>query len=238
MLNDFALFLKNEYGAFAEAEKYYRKALKINPTNSIYLNNLAVLLSVQKEYQEEAVFYFKQSLDQNPNDANTIANLANLLFNYKGAIKQSESLFTKAININPDDPAIRTNYAALLITQNAWPEANEHLHLGWRSISSNHNRISARILFLKAALESLHGNDYDFYIGQIKSLIMMGISHAPWCMSVFIDYLNRKLSFTEFKYFQLLIDAILKWEKLSDLLDYKRWQKQSTIGLELLWPNQ
>jgi len=52
-------------GRLDEALKYYKKAIELDPTNSVILYNIGILYNIRSEY-EEAVKSLELSIQNNP----------------------------------------------------------------------------------------------------------------------------------------------------------------------------
>ena len=85
---------------FREAEKSYKKAIKISPQEDFYYNLGEVLVSL--ENYDEAIDCFKTVLKTDSQDANCFFNIA-LCHYHKDEINLATDYFQKAATINPKD---------------------------------------------------------------------------------------------------------------------------------------
>lgn len=232
--NEFALFLKNEARDYVRAERYYREALQLSPGDPNYMNNLAVLMMSLERYGE-AEQYLRQSLELNLLDANATANLATLLYNCGGRIGEASEMFQRSIKIDPSEASARANYAAMLICEGAWRDAELHMTKGWEAQGSRHDRISARILFLRIAINLLEGKDLGTPLGQLKTLLDSGISHASWLATAVRSYVRAYASTEDVELLEALFGAIVDWRAVAQLTGFRRWTDQSPIPLSFEW---
>lgn len=104
--------LKASSGKMAEAEKYYRDALKKNPKMVPARHNLALLLSSIKGRESEAVAAFQENLTVNPDFLASRLSLAEFLTktgDTKGAIDQYQTV----LKSKPDYMAARVALAGV-----------------------------------------------------------------------------------------------------------------------------
>ncbi|MBZ5634146.1 MAG: tetratricopeptide repeat protein [Acidobacteriia bacterium] len=82
------------------AEKYYKRAVKLNPQYSEAINNLGTVYYARKSYRR-AVNQYKSALRIAPNSASILSNLGTAYFarkQYEDAIK----VYAQAVAIDPD----------------------------------------------------------------------------------------------------------------------------------------
>jgi tetratricopeptide (TPR) repeat protein len=86
----------------ADAERYFRKAVALQPGNVKYLNNLAtVLRTVGKLREAEATYHIALQLD--PNSSYLNAKLGQLYFEYLNDTLKAAECYRKAILLSPDE---------------------------------------------------------------------------------------------------------------------------------------
>jgi tetratricopeptide (TPR) repeat protein len=100
-------------GNHSEAIKYYDKALEINPTYIVSLNNKGVALSNLGNYQE-ALKWYDKALEQKPGDLDMIANKARILGLELDKYTDALKLISKYISKNPDHKGLLCNKAEIL----------------------------------------------------------------------------------------------------------------------------
>jgi len=110
-------------GKVEEAAKAYEEAIKKEPGEPIYYNNLGISLNKLGKY-EEAVGAFKKMLELQPASfsANkSIGELYGVLNNYQEALPY----FVKATEINPSEPEAFYDLGACLMNLQEYPKALE-----------------------------------------------------------------------------------------------------------------
>lgn len=98
-------FASEQMERISDAEKYYEKAIELNPRHLGALTNLAILL-IQKGAFEKVQVFLEQVIDLNPMDAEAHYNLA-LLFLQQGEKEKAKNLLIKAQKIDPENPGIK-----------------------------------------------------------------------------------------------------------------------------------
>ena len=103
-----------------EAERAYRNAIELDPSDSTAYNNLGSLLGRLKCYDEAEAAY-RKAIELNPSDATAYYNLGNLLSDLK-RFDEAEATYRKAIELceaspsgdNPSDATAYNNLGLLL----------------------------------------------------------------------------------------------------------------------------
>lgn len=85
-------------------EKLYREAIRINPRNPDYKNNLALLLAKQPDRWKEAEKLYLEAIRINPRYPDYKNNLAPLLDKQPDRWKEAEKLYLKAENLDKNNP--------------------------------------------------------------------------------------------------------------------------------------
>jgi len=109
----------------AKAEEFYRKALQIEPGNSIAIQLLG-RLAQQRGAHQEAVDFFSEALAGAPGNAEILNNLGNSLIEleqYEEAIVHLE----RALALEPDYAQAHNNLGAALTSAERPEEAIEHI---------------------------------------------------------------------------------------------------------------
>jgi tetratricopeptide (TPR) repeat protein len=86
-------------GKTDKAQKYYEKALELDPDNFIAMNNRAKILSNQGK-NEEALKIFKYLTQTNPQDVEGWINLG-ILYTNEGNLDEAMACYDKAENLDP-----------------------------------------------------------------------------------------------------------------------------------------
>lgn len=126
------------------SEENYMKAISIEPENSLFQANLALLMQKNERY-DDAEDRFKKALDLDPGDANTIADLGNLYFvqeRYQEALDQ----YDKAIDFGMTDPDLLGSRGVANYELGNYPEAISDLGYAFDEDSSGSLLFKGRIL--------------------------------------------------------------------------------------------
>lgn len=99
-------------GDYADAERWFRKALKIEPNSADAQYNLGnTLISLGRS--DEALQAWQASLSLKPNQSDVLVNIANVYALHKGDMKQAALNYEAALRVS-EDPQTRFNYAVIL----------------------------------------------------------------------------------------------------------------------------
>ena len=108
-------------GKLEEAEQFYRKVLKNQPTNLTALNNLGVLLSTLGIFSEAEKNY-RKAIELKPTYIDAHINLGNTLKDI-GRIDEAEAAYKKAIELNPEHVTTHNNLGTMLLDIGRFDEA-------------------------------------------------------------------------------------------------------------------
>lgn len=81
---------------FAKTDKYYAKALRIDPNNMLTLNNYAYYLSVRKKRLSKALAMSRRSIDAEPDNATYLDTYAWILYQM-GRYAEAKRVFQRAL---------------------------------------------------------------------------------------------------------------------------------------------
>ncbi|MEA3514583.1 MAG: tetratricopeptide repeat protein [Nanoarchaeota archaeon] len=114
-------------GKIEEAEKYYKKALDVNPKNASAYHNSALILSKERNNMKEAEKYYEKALDLYAEDKFKSSLLSDWGFDYLelGDKSRSEKLLRKAIALNPSNSMALSNFGSLRYEQGKNEEAEK-----------------------------------------------------------------------------------------------------------------
>jgi tetratricopeptide (TPR) repeat protein len=115
-----------------KSDKYYEKALELDPNDVLVLNNFAYFLSLRKFRLEDAKKMSERSLQldpENPANLDTYGWILYLQKDYAGAEKQ----ISKALQKRPNDPDILEHYGDILFQLGQVDQAVEQ----WQKAKSN-----------------------------------------------------------------------------------------------------
>jgi Tfp pilus assembly protein PilF len=120
----FSLAVKNhQEGKIDIAQELYNQVLKIDPSHSQSLVNIAVIFSNLKEHQKAKEIYEK-AIEINPNFANAHNNLGNT-FQDLGENQKAKECYEKAIEINPNHSQAHNNLGIIFKKLEDYNKAKE-----------------------------------------------------------------------------------------------------------------
>jgi tetratricopeptide (TPR) repeat protein len=236
LLNEYAMFLKNERHDYDGAARAYQRALEVEPDDPVVRGNLAVLLASALRRPEEAEEQFVRSLELAPRMASTLANFAFLVLNHRRDLDAAERLFQMALENDPHDPNARANYAGLLILAGRLDEADDHLAQAWAiQQARGHDRTTARALFLGALLRRLRAAGAATCLGRLKTLFAQGIAHAPWAVDSLLDWLPGHLPPEDAALHRDIVGAIVDSAACATLEASPFWTTLPAVPLAGAW---
>ena len=89
-------------GELATAEKHFKRAIEINPTNAFAYADLGELLAGQNERAREAIGFLEGAVKHNPNDRWSRAYLANALCKLR-RLKRAEHQYRRLLDLWPNE---------------------------------------------------------------------------------------------------------------------------------------
>jgi tetratricopeptide (TPR) repeat protein len=111
---------------FASAQTYYRKVLSLDPRHPLAANNLAFLLSEDKNRLEEAFRLAKMARQIRPDDPNVLDTMGWIFYqkgNYFSALSEFEESLAKA----SDNPMVNYHYGMALYQTKSYEKARKFL---------------------------------------------------------------------------------------------------------------
>ena len=127
-LGSYAL-LMYQLKRYKRSEKLYRKALEIDPNNSVNLGNLAFLTEkINKNYNEAEKLYIK-SIDSDSKNTTNMRNFANFLAYIRKKYNKAEHIFEKVIKTTPNDSDSLGDFAVFIDKIRNNPAKAEKLYL-------------------------------------------------------------------------------------------------------------
>lgn len=114
-----ASYYQKEY---AQSDKAYENALKIDSDNTYVLNNYAYFLSLRNEQLEKAEKLSKRTIELKPNDRNYMDTYGWILYQQK-KYKEAEEWLSNAAKLGPKNPNILEHYGDALYKMNKPGEA-------------------------------------------------------------------------------------------------------------------
>jgi tetratricopeptide (TPR) repeat protein len=131
------------------AQKYYKRALKLNKTYAEALNNLGTIHYAKRSYRR-AINQYKKALRQSPNSASIWSNLGTAQFARKKYDKAMES-YEKAMALDPEVFEHRSTAGVLLQERSVEERAKFHYYQAKLYAKMGMN--DRALLYLRKALE-------------------------------------------------------------------------------------
>ncbi|MEI4551121.1 tetratricopeptide repeat protein [Pseudoalteromonas spongiae] len=156
LIGNYALFLKSDKKDYEHAEKYYLKAIELDPNHVNNIGNYATFLSDIKKDFEQAEKYYLKAIELDPNNATHIGNYANFLADVKKDYEQAEKYYLKSIELDPNDATHIGNYGIHLDCHKKEYDKAEKYYLKSLELDPNYSNIIsnyANLLLQKGKLK-------------------------------------------------------------------------------------
>ncbi|SOD41975.1 tetratricopeptide repeat protein [Nitrosovibrio sp. Nv4] len=114
LMNNYAIFLANDYKDFDGAEQTYKRALEANPKDVRILGNYARLLADEREDLDGAEGMFKQALEADPKYDHVLTTYAHFLANKRNDMAAADEMYQRALDANPRNAFALGFYANFL----------------------------------------------------------------------------------------------------------------------------
>jgi len=131
------------------AAKYYRLALKADPTYAEAVNNLGTVYYARKSYRR-AVSQYRKALRLNPQSASVWSNLALAYFSRKDEVRAKEA-FQTALMLDPDVFEHRSTQGILLQERSVGERSKFHYYLAQVYAKAGRNELALQ--YIRKALE-------------------------------------------------------------------------------------
>jgi tetratricopeptide (TPR) repeat protein len=131
------------------AEKYYKKAIKLDPHYAEAVNNLGTVYYAHKSYKK-AIKQYRKALRITPNSASILSNLGTALFARK-KYDQASQVYAQALALDPDVFERRSTEGTLLQDQSVEERAKYHYYLA-KTYARVHEK-DRTLLYIRKALE-------------------------------------------------------------------------------------
>ncbi|KAK7336911.1 hypothetical protein VNO77_17464 [Canavalia gladiata] len=95
-------------------EEYYKRMVKENPGNSLFLRNYANFLYQCKEDGEGAEEYYSRAILADPNDGEVLSQYGKLVWELHHDQERASNYFERAVQASPQDSHVQAAYASFL----------------------------------------------------------------------------------------------------------------------------
>jgi len=103
----------DQAGKFGEAEHAYRTALKLDPENTITMNNLAFLLAMHTDRLDEALT-LAQHCHEAARDSSDFSDTLATVYEKLGNLTAAQAILFDLVERDPGDDSLRTHLATVL----------------------------------------------------------------------------------------------------------------------------
>lgn len=131
------------------AQKYYKRAIKLNPKYSEAINNLGTIYYAKKSYRR-AINQYKKAIRLAPNSASIYSNLGTAYFARK-KYEDASKAYQQALSLDPEVFEHRSTQGVLLQERSVEERAKFHYYLAKTYAKAGMN--DRVFLYLRKALE-------------------------------------------------------------------------------------
>jgi tetratricopeptide (TPR) repeat protein len=123
---------------FETAEKYYRKAIELNPKFADAYRTLGVFLDTKLNKPKDAETYYRKAIEVNSKFGYAYTSLGSFLAKDKSRWQEAEEVYRKAIKLIPTDAYCYISLGKFLARdESRWQEAEEVYHKAIELISTD-----------------------------------------------------------------------------------------------------
>jgi len=131
------------------AQRYYQKAIKLDPNYSEAVNNLGTVFYANRNYGR-AVRLYRKALKIAPNAASVYSNLGTAYFARKD-YKEAMEAYQEALKLDPDVFEHRSSFGVLLQEQTVEERSRFHNYLA--KLYAQSDKTDLALLYIRKALE-------------------------------------------------------------------------------------
>lgn len=106
-------FAPSDFDGNGDAEEYYKRVLKEDPSNPLFLRNYAQLLQSKGDLSGAEHNYFQATL-ADPKDGDTLSNYAKLVWELHQDKDRASDYFERAVHAAPENSHVLAAYASFL----------------------------------------------------------------------------------------------------------------------------
>lgn len=171
LLGRYALFMETVRGRHDLAERYYRRALVVDPEHVPNRGRYAIFLETVRRDLDGAEEQYQQALAIAPNDPVLLGNFGDFLEQARGDLDAAEQYYRRALEVAPTHPNNLTNYATFLTEARGEHDRAEALYQRALERAPRHrNALFKYALFLTDVREDYPG---------AEALYRRGLEVAP-----------------------------------------------------------
>lgn len=219
LLNNYAVFLKNERKDMDGAEVYYKRALVADPSDADTRGNYAIFLWQERKDMDEAEAHFKRALDTDPNNVHALSRYANFLCVERRDMDGAEDHYKRALNAEPNDGITLGNYVEFLFYAGRAQDARAVLNsMDTRDMGAG-NRLGAQAV---AYALSPEGDARQDALQQVYVLLNDGASNATWSYDKVLDE-AEDIGSVDMAFLRALADVINGKATIESLDAFPEW---------------
>jgi len=140
--------------------------------------------------------------------------------NYERAIE----LYRTLLSVNFECAGTHMHIARVYLLSDHWEDARKELDLAWEARASAAKYVVARILFLKALVALVSGNDATSFLSQIKGCLKDRNAHLGWTIKPVLDHLVPYMAPAIVNTIQAVALALCERDELHALEAIPEWQ--------------
>mmetsp|Transcript_9281 Transcript_9281/g.20188 ORF Transcript_9281/g.20188 Transcript_9281/m.20188 type:complete len:776 (-) Transcript_9281:1592-3919(-) len=163
-----------------EADKYYRMAIRMDPTHTNNLANYASFLKNNMHEYDRAEQYYERAIRNGPSNASNIGNYANFLYKVRKDTLRGERLFKQALKLDPDHANNLCNYASLSKKVSKFEQAED---LYERALRLEPNNATILSNYANLLMKTVHPDDASvdalLRLGRARDLYNVALKSDP-----------------------------------------------------------
>jgi tetratricopeptide (TPR) repeat protein len=190
----FANFLTNIRKDHDQAETYFKKALKLGPTDQFTVGSYTLFLQRVRTNYDEAERLYKKTIEKHPDNSVILGAYGVFLWEVRGRAKEAEALFRRALDQAPSDASNVANFAEFLLIHGRNEEADEYLRKARRLDATSGRANTGAIRILQGVLARVKGEDDSSYIEQLRTTFSENITPVHWNFENLLAFVRTHVS--------------------------------------------
>ena len=188
LMNDYAVFLQNTKKDYAQAEKYYQKALALEPNDANTNRNYAVVLAFYKKNFTQAEKYYQKAFDLGLDNGDINSLYALFLASCKKDYAQAEKYYQKALTLEPNDADINSYYVLFLFQQGNLEQAKTFINKAFQHIQPSDKRLELVLWFSRYAC---FYEDYPESKSKVENLLQDRVRSPGWPLEGLLETVKK-----------------------------------------------
>lgn len=161
------------------------------------------------------------------------ANMRQSALNYiqEGLFDKALELYQRLLAVDFESAGTHSHIARVFLLTDNWDAASKELDLAWKVRGTAAKYVIPRILFMKALVALIFGNDPIEHLSEIKGCLKDSRAHLDWTIKPVLDHLTPHMTPSALDLMRVLAQVLCNRDALPSLEAMPDWQVISSIEL-------